>query len=210
MLNYIKPFAQYITEKVLDWRDSSIPELEQRVREIGQPIRAEEFAQLAGEYGVDVIDYDTFFDQLSPRNRAGAPARTAPIFGLYNPELNRAQIVTSMRMLPPAMLAHALHMIKHETIHSLQAAKRPAEVITGGWDVSDRRGYFSNRDEVMAWAHSVADSLISTGARSAREAILRLKSSPIWNMIESAKLDAKTRKKYIKYIYEYLVLELGE
>lgn len=197
-------------EAVIDWRDSNVPELEQRVRTIRGPIRVEDFAELAQEYGIDVIDYDQFIEELEPEYRDVAPPRSAKLFALFNPNLLRPQIVTSLPVLPPPALLHALHMIKHETIHSKQAERRPDHLITGGWDVSDPKKYFSNKDEVMAFAHSVVDSLISMGARTPAQAMSMLKRSPVWDMIDRAKVDARTRKRYLKMIYQYLLLELGE
>lgn len=197
-----------VSEAVIDWRTDEIKELESRLREIHRPISREHFAQMVSEYGIDVLDYDTFYAGLRDEHKAGAPPRSASIFALFNPNTNRPQLVISMPVLPPPAIAHAMHMIKHELIHAGQAARRPEHMITGGWDVHNRREYFSNKDEVMAFSHSIADDLISRGYRTASDAIKNIGRSMLWKDIKRLEPSKATLNLYRKYIYLYLMQEL--
>jgi len=98
-------------------------------------------------------------------------------------------------------------MLKHEFIHLGQLHRRPVGLAVGGWDVKNQEEYFSNKDEIMAFAHSVTDELISMGAKSVEDGIKLLSRSRMWAWIkDNAKESAL--KRYRKYIYFYLKLEL--
>jgi hypothetical protein len=198
-----------VSEAIIDWRTDELEDLESRLREINRPISREQFAQIVSEYGIDVLDYDTFYDNLADENKAGAPPRQAGLFALFNPNSRRPQLVVSLPYLPPPAIAHALHMIKHEIIHSHQAARRPEHLTTGGWNVHNKKEYFSNKDEVMAFSHSVADELLSRGYRTPTDAIHNLDKSMLWKSIRRANPTEDTLNRYRKYIYLYLTQELN-
>ena len=72
-------------------------------------------------------------------------------------------------------------------------------------DISKTKEYFSNKDEVMAFAQSVSDMIMDMNPKSLEEAIKMINRTPLWRPIQ--KVDEKTKKRYKKYIYLYLERE---
>ena len=104
-----------------------------------------------------------------------------------------------------------LDIIGHERVHQEQSLRR------GTIDYSlpsplDRKLYFSNKDEVMAFSYTIANGLAKT-TRTMETAIKDLDSEQLsgrpkehkmlWNDIKRY-CDEKTIKRYRKYIYLYL------
>jgi hypothetical protein len=98
-------------------------------------------------------------------------------------------------------------MLKHELIHLGQLNRRPVGMPVAGMGVSDHGEYLSNKDEIMAFAHSVVDDLISMGARTVEEGVRMLPTSRMWQWIKDNASEAAL-KRYRKYVYFYLKLEL--
>jgi hypothetical protein len=96
-------------------------------------------------------------------------------------------------------------MLKHELIHVNQFSRRG--VHPGAVDPTDREKYFSQKDEVMAFSHSIADFLISMGVRRMSEIHDSLKRVPLYRDIRKS-VDQETLKRYHKYIFLYLQQEL--
>jgi hypothetical protein len=107
-------------------------------------------------------------------------------------------------------------IIGHERVHAEQTLRR------GGLEFNlpgplDRKAYFSNKEEVMAFAFSIANGLSKTN-RSLQTAMAELDAQAVdfrgmgirpaehimlWNDIKR-NCDEKTIKRYRKYIYLYL------
>ena len=97
-------------------------------------------------------------------------------------------------------------MVKHENIHIGQKSRRDNKNI-GEYlgDVSNTKEYFSNKDEVMAFAQSVSDMVMDKNPKSMEEAIKMIERTPLWVPIKT--VDEKIKKRYKKYIYLYLERE---
>ena len=109
-----------------------------------------------------------------------------------------------------------LDIIGHEKVHAEQAVRR------GGLefnlpDPRDRKAYFSNKEEVMAFAFTIANGLSKTnrsletamneldsqGGMAIRPGMRPAEHKMLWNDIKR-NCDEKTIKRYRKYIYLYL------
>jgi len=179
---------------------------------VNSPQSAVEFGQ---RNDFDVVDYDEFFNSLSEKNKKEAPPRRGvPFFALFNPIRRRAMFVLSdpnAARFIPNFKEIMLDIIGHERVHQEQSLRR------GTIDYSlpsplDRKLYFSNKDEVMAFSYTIANGLAKT-TRTMETAIKDLDSEQlggrplehkmIWNDVKRY-CDEKTIKRYRKYIYLYL------
>jgi len=163
----------------------------------------------------DVVDYDEFYSTLSDRNKKLAPPRYGvPFFALFNPIRNKAMFVVCdenvFRRLPMGQIIKDI--IGHERVHAEQA-KRKKDITYELPSPTDRKAYFSNKDEVMAFSWSIANSL-SKSYRDLKSAISGLsridqsEHSRLWSDIKRY-CDEDIINRYKKYIYLYLEEILG-
>jgi len=98
-------------------------------------------------------------------------------------------------------------IIGHELIHAEQL-RRKGDIEYSLPSPTDRKAYFSNKEEVMAFSWTIANEL-SKQTRNVKDAIdllsrgFRGQSSDIWSDIKK-NCDEKTINRYKKYIYMYL------
>lgn len=163
----------------------------------------------------DVVEYDEFYNSLGEADkRTAPPSRGVPFFALFHPIRKKPMFVVCdknvFRFMP--MKEIISDIIGHEKVHAEQAIRR------GGIefnlpDPRDRKAYFSNKEEVMAFAFTIANGLSKTN-RSLEEAMSDLDAESnrgmrplehkmLWNDIKR-NCDEKTIKRYRKYIYLYL------
>jgi len=158
--------------------------------------------------GVEIVSYDEFLDELPEEAKHTAPPKQAGLFALVNPETGGPRVVISLPRIDKRALDHIFHMLKHEAIHIGQYSRRPDDVETPMNDPKDQGAYFSNKDEVMAFSHSIADMLLSAGQYdNVEDAIGDLDTVRLYNTIKKS-VDSKTLKRYHKYIYAYLQKEI--
>ena len=99
-------------------------------------------------------------------------------------------------------------ILKHEQIHVGQHSRRP-NIDMPLPEPKDRKKYFSNKDEVMAFAFSVAKEIVSMfpEVRTPKEGFDKLTQNVrrfrLYGDIKQ-NTDDKTLKRYHKYIYLYL------
>jgi len=165
------------------------------------------------EYGrindFDVVEYDEFYNSLSEKNQKEAPPRHAPFFALFHPIKKRAMFVVSnrdiVRLLPIKEIVDDI--IGHERIHAEQAMRK-GDIEYKLPSPNDKRAYFSDKDEIMAFSWTIANDL-SKVSRSVQSAFDKLdrglgsQGGMIWNDIKKY-CDEETIKRYKKYIYLYL------
>ena len=169
----------------------------------------------------DVVNYDEFYNTLSEENKKTAPPRRGvPFFALFNPVRRKAMFVLSdpnAARFIPNFKEIMLDIIGHERVHAEQSLRKgiidyklPSPL--------DRKAYFSNKEEVMAFSFTIANGLSKTN-RSLEEAMSQLDSqgndnfrgmgmrpaehTMLWADIKRY-CDEKTIKRYRKYIYLYL------
>jgi hypothetical protein len=184
------------------------------------PSKIEDNAQVnsfesAVEFGqrndFDVVGYDEFYDSLGEADKKTAPPRQGvPFFALFHPIRKKPMFVladANAARFIPNFKEIMLDIIGHERVHSEQTRRR------GGIEFSlpnpmDRKAYFSNKEEIMAFSFTIANEL-SRVVRSATEGMEKLQrgvggqSGHLWNDIKKY-CDEKTIKRYTKYIYMYL------
>jgi hypothetical protein len=165
------------------------------------------------EYGrindFDVVEYDEFYNSLSEKNQKEAPPRHAPFFALFHPIKKRAMFVVSnrdiVRLLPIKEIVDDI--IGHERVHAEQAMRK-GDIEYKLPSPNDKRAYFSDKDEIMAFSWTIANDLskVSRSVQSAFDKLdggLRSQGGMIWNDIKKY-CDGETIKRYKKYIYLYL------
>jgi len=97
-------------------------------------------------------------------------------------------------------------IITHENIHKIQADSKDLKYIPHA-DVSSFAEYVSHPDELMAWANTIAHEIIEiyphSMPRDLISAITQTRSgSVVFNTFKD--IHDPVRKKFIKYIYQYL------
>ena len=80
-------------------------------------ILPKEMKEIGVKYEIEVVDYNTFFNELSDDNKKGAPPRGVPAFALVNPDTNKPRVVYGVEFISKDILDHIHHMLKHENIH---------------------------------------------------------------------------------------------
>lgn len=206
-----------INEEVIDWKDheglqefyddaSELLEL-YRERANVKYLELNDLKAIGDHNGIEIVTYDEFLDELPEEAKHTAPPRKAGLFALVNPETQRPRVVISIPKIDKRALDHIFHMLKHESIH-IEQFKRRGDIETPMNDPHDQEKYFSNKDEVMAFSHSIADMLISSGKYdNIEDAIGDLDTLRLYNTIKKNVSD-KILKRYHKYIYAYLLKEI--
>lgn len=201
-------YLKSIQEAIIDWRDQGLEEFVEDVYSERLPIFVDQLKEIGQEHGIEIVDYDEFYRELpNDEYRATAPPRGIPAFATVNPLTNRPRVILGVPRIDQRLFDYILHMLKHEVIHVNQFSRRE-EHPNSDWDVNDPVQYFSQKDEVMAFSHSIADQLIAMGLRSLDEVHTLLPKVRIYRDIQAA-VDSSTLKRYHKYIYLYLEKELG-
>jgi len=159
-----------------------------------------------------VMSYDEFYESLpSDKARKEAPPRSAPFFALFHPVLNKPIFVISNNNALSILTKGIIDdIIGHERIHQEQV-KRRGKITYNLPSPTDRKSYFSNKDEIMAFSWSIANDVINktNDFEKAKEFLISNKiqgrrySNPLWNDIKRY-CDDTTIKRYKKYIYMYL------
>lgn len=177
------------------------------------PVNSFQSAKEFGDkHGFDVVDYDEFYNSLSEEDKKTAPPKhSGPFFALFNPVTKKPMFVlvdANAARFMPKFKEVMLDIIGHERVHAEQTLRK------GKIDYKlpsplDKKEYFSNKEEVMAFSFTIANEL-SRFVKSKEEAMEKLKrgsfpgqSSFIWNDIKKL-CDEKTINRYRKYIYMYL------
>ena len=180
--------------------------------EDNSPVNSFQSAKEFGDkHGFDVVGYDEFYNSLSEEDKKTAPPKHgAPFFALFNPVTKKPMFVladANAARFTPNFKEVMLDIIGHERVHAEQTLRK------GKIDYKlpsplDRKEYFSNKEEVMAFSFTIANEL-SKVVGSKEEGMEKLQrgiggqSGFIWNEIKKL-CDEKTINRYRKYIYMYL------
>lgn len=212
-MKHIKTFKQ-INEAIISYDHGNINNfidtLRNRITDMSG-ISLESFKELAMDYDVEVVDYDTFYNELPESSKKGAPPKgdpRAPIFGLFNPKTYNIRIVVQVPSINVMILPFLIHIIKHENIHKGQTSRSKVDYILP--DANDKKSYFSDRNEIMAFSQSISDLLINMdGGRTIEECMSKLKYNELYQTIKK-NVDQNVLKRYHKYIYLYLEMEFDK
>jgi hypothetical protein len=159
----------------------------------------------------DVVEYDEFYNSLGEADKKTAPPRQGvPFFALFHPVRKKPMFVLSdpnAARFIPNFKEIMLDIIGHERVHAEQTSRR-GDIEFNLPNPRDRKAYFSNKEEVMAFSFTIANEL-SKVVRSKEEGMEKLQrgidgqSGHLWFDIKKY-CDEKTIKRYTKYIYMYL------
>lgn len=212
-MKYLKKF----NEAIVDYKNEDVDGLMGEINTYPRHHRFQlsDLARLGAEYNIEIVDYDTFYRDLPERDKATAPSKTAresQFFALVNPVTKRPRIVLNLPMpfIPKDFFDQVPvgDILKHEQIHVGQHSRRP-NVDMPLPEPKDKKAYFSNKDEVMAFAFSVAKEIVSMfpEVRTPKEGFDKLIENPrrfrLYGDIKE-NTDKETLKRYHKYIYLYL------
>jgi|688.fasta_scaffold03814_59 hypothetical protein len=195
-------------EAIIDWRSQELEDFEESVLSARLPISTEEFAEIGAEYGIEIVDYDTFYAELSDAHRESAPPRGVPAFATVNPDTLRPRVIVNVPRIDMRLFDYIFHMLKHEMVHVGQWSRRAVQR-EGGPNPTDRTAYFSDKDEIMAFSQSIVDQMIKMGARSISQGMLFLPQIRLYLDIRKA-VEQSVLNRYHKYIYLYLEQELAD
>lgn len=174
----------------------------------------QDLVRYGNDNGFDVVNYDEFYDSLSEKDKKTAPPRYGqPIFALFHPIKKTPMFVLCdpnfMRI--PIFKQILDDIIQHERIHSQQSNRMSIEYTLP--NPNNRKEYFSNKDEVMAFSWTIANSLhkISRDIKDATDKLSDVKKGgmvqseyfQLWKAITSV-CDESIINRYRKYIYQYL------
>lgn len=160
--------------------------------------------------GFDVVKYDEFYKSLDDADKKTAPPPHIPFFGLFHPKRKRPMFVICDERVVFRAMGHRIKeiisdIIGHERIHDEQSKRGSIKFILP--DPLERKKYFSDKEEVMAFSFTIANDLSKT-TNDIDSAMNKLKSgfsesSMIWREIKKY-CDDITLNRYKKYIYLYL------
>ena len=189
-------------EAIVEWETDNIKSFYQELNNKKLPLSFNDIKEVGEKHDIEVVNYDTFLNDLpTEQMKADVPPRGVPAFGLVNPITHKARLVINTNTIDKRLLDFIYHMLKHENVHVGQKSRKK-DKSAGEYlgDVSKTKEYFSNKDEVMAFAQSVSDMVMDQKPKTMEEAIKMIERTPLWRPIQT--VDEKTKKRYKKYIYE--------
>ena len=206
-MKHIKKF----NEAIIDWETDNIKFFYEESKSLideKKYITRDELNDIGKKHGVEVVDYETFFSELPESHKETAPSKGIPVFGLVNRKTDKPRLVIQSDKIDNIILDQAYHYLKHENIHVGQISRKSKAIEKGEFmgDVSDKESYFADKDEVMAFAQTISDMIMTFRPKNIEEAKKELKFNHLWNDIKR-NVDDKTKKRYLKYIYLYLEKE---
>lgn len=212
--NLMKSFDDKKLEAIVNWETDNIKDFFKELKSkldsqvgYGKSISFSDVKEVGDKYDIEVVKYKQFLDELpTQKMKEDAPPSNAPAFGLVNPITHKARIVIGAKSIDSELLNFIYHMLKHENVHvgqkSRKKDKNQGEFLG---DVRNTKAYFSNKDEIMAFAQSVSDMIMDRNPKDLQSAINQIERTSLWRPISS--LDTKTKQRYKKYIYLYLEKE---
>lgn len=210
-MKYIKKF----NEAIVDWKSDNIENFyKEALKSLDSgKISKETLKEIGEKNDIEVVDYNTFLKELpSEKMKSDAPPKKTPLFALVNPKTHKIRVVINYEIATKRSLDYLYHMIKHENVHVGQMSRKK-DKSKGEFmgDIKDTKAYFSNKDEIMAFSHSLVDLAINNPlfgkASSVKSGFEIVQNEMLWKHIKSS-VDEKTLKRYKKYIYLYLKKEI--
>ena len=170
-----------------------------------------QLASMAAKYGIEVVDYDTFYDELPESWKKGQiPHNKIQIFGLANPVSKRPRLVVTIDPINKLQYNFISIVVSHEFVHAGQMDRlKPGVIYIPPKTVYDLNVYYSDKQELMAWSKTIVDDVLKTfNPNSFEEAMEKLPKGHYYRKIKEVfKNDPKVWNKYLKNIYNYMKLE---
>jgi hypothetical protein len=207
----IKRFDRFLSESVIS---VDLMDFEKDLKGLlDREKTIDDFRKVCSDHNIILKMGDEFYSKLTPEEKRNAPPQFAPLFATLDKETNKAILVVNNRDMEKNMKGSVSNFVhynfneimkamRHEHVHVGQVSRKG-----GRWDssngVSDEKSYFSNKDEVMAFARTVSDEVMSQKPKSLEIAVGMIRRSGTWNRISKI-VDENTRNRYKKYVYSYL------
>lgn len=170
-----------------------------------------QLASMAEKYGIEVVDYNTFYDELPELWKKGEiPHKRVEIFGLANPVTKRPRLVITIDSIDKKKYNFISIVVSHEFVHAGQMDRlKPGVIYIPPKTVYDLNVYYSDKQEIMAWSKTIVDDVLKTfNPKSFEEAMENLPKAHYYKRIKEVfKNDPKVWNKYLKNIYNYMKLE---
>lgn len=169
-----------------------------------QTISMEDINQIANQYGVYFIDYNTFYEELPQELKHTAPPRNTPLFGFIDSN-NSIKIVVNVPFIGIRELPFIKHICEHESVHREQWRRRGNNIEWSLPNANDSKEYFSNKDEIMAFSQSIVEMITNSRIRAPKTLkglIDELKYNDLWKTIKRT-VDQDVKNRYLKYITQY-------
>lgn len=180
-----------------------------------------ELKNILEKYGVEVVTYKEFISDYPKEYSENIPTKievnmAGGFFGMVNPVTNKMRIIVidEKFSLNIKSINRLIYTLKHENIHYIQASRK-GDKKSGEYygDSKDFEKYFVNKDEIMAFAHTIVERYMEKfnpdSFETAKKNIeLFLKYDYMFDTIRK-NVDDKTLNRYKKYIYLYLEQEFG-
>lgn len=206
-MKYLKGFNESIVDYETDNIKSFYDELSNKI-ETSKILTFEDVKEVGDKNDIEVVNYDTFYTELpSEQMRRDVPPKGIPAFAMVNPNTHKARLILNVSKVDKRLLDFAYHMLKHENVHVGQIGRKKDK--TKGeflGNIKDKKAYFSNKDEVMAFSQSISDMIMDHNPTSMEEAMKMLPRNPIYRDV-SRLVDVDILKRYRKYIFLYLEKE---
>lgn len=206
-MKHIKRF----NEAIVDWETDNLKDFYKEVKvkfKNSNHILVSDLREIASKYDIEVVNYETFYNELpTEKLKKDAPPKGVNL-GLVNPVTNNLRIVCDGTSISEKKFNYLYHILKHENVHIGQM-DRKSDRKSGEYlgDVRNSKAYFSNKDEIMAFSQSISDMIMNSKPNNMEEAIKELRKNGLWSHIKNS-VDDKTKNRYKKYIYLYLEKEL--
>jgi len=122
----------------------------------------ETLLQYGQENDFDVVGYDEFYNSLPEADKKNAPPRQGvPFFALFHPVNKKPMFVlvdpNAARFIPNFKEV-VDDIIGHEKIHAEQT-RRKGDIEYSLPSPTDKKAYFSNKEEIMAFSWTIANGL---------------------------------------------------
>jgi hypothetical protein len=170
-----------------------------------------DLAIMAYGYGIEVVDYETFYEELPELWRKGnIPHKGIKIFGLANPVTKKPRLVITIDPIEKKDYNYISIVVSHEFVHSGQMNRmKPGAIYIPPKTVYDLNVYYSDKQEIMAWSKTIVDDVMKTFKPSSfEEAMEILPKGHYYKRIKDVfKNDPKIWNKYLKNIYNYFKME---
>jgi hypothetical protein len=172
-----------------------------------------DLAKIANKNNIESVDYNTFFKELPADKKRSAPPKgedRVPVFALVNPNTKKPRIVCQVDYLDNNLLDRVIHMLKHELVHVKQSEKSNGIAGDNLDSPKDKKTYFENKSEIMAFSQSIADILVNQfDAKDIKQALGMIGKVELYYDIKKNVSD-KVLNKYHKYIFLYLKNEFSK
>ena len=210
-MKHLKKF----NEAIIDWKTDDIDKLKIELDELYEnrwEVPIDTLKKIANKYDIDIIDYYTFYEELpTDEMRNDAPPSNIPFFGLYDKNQEKIKLVSSLREVSYNDIFMVKNILKHENIHKQQNIRSKSDNdLEYFGNVKDKKAYFSNKHEIMAFSQTMVDIIIThyPKEKDIKELFDKVQTLPHYKDMVSF-VDEKIIRRYNKYIYLYLELELN-